>query len=228
MVFMPILREHDHAQVQVYCYSGATTSDAITEEARSLADVWHEVAYLSDDALEALIRADEIDVLVDLSGHSAGNRLPVFARKPAPVQVTAWGYATGTGLDVMDAFLIDRVVVPPHERADYAEAIVELPSPICFEPPAELPPVSPLPAISRGYVTFGTFNRLPKVSPGVRDAWAACCQRAGLTAGGEVRGPGRRERPPAARGRPGGARDRPRARHGARAYQPTGALGGPR
>ena len=130
------------------------------------------MAHLSDDALEALIRADEIDVLVDLSGHSAGNRLPVFARKPAPVQVTAWGYATGTGLDTMDAFLIDRVVVPPEERADYAEAIVELPSPICFEPPAELPPISPLPARARGFVTFGTFNRLPKVSAGVRDAWA--------------------------------------------------------
>ena len=131
------------------------------------------MAHLSDDALEALIRSDEIDVLVDLSGHSAGNRLPVFARKPAPIQVTAWGYATGTGLETMDAFLIDRVVVPPHERAEYAEAIVELPSPICFERPAELPPISALPARSRGYVTFGTFNRLPKVSAGVRDAWAA-------------------------------------------------------
>ena len=173
MVFMPILRAHDHAQVRVYCYSGATVSDAITEEARALADVWHDVAHLSDDALEALIRSDEIDVLVDLSGHSAGNRLPVFARKPAPIQVTAWGYATGTGLETMDAFLIDRVVVPPHERAEYAEAIVELPSPICFERPAELPPISALPARSRGYVTFGTFNRLPKVSAGVRDAWAA-------------------------------------------------------
>jgi predicted O-linked N-acetylglucosamine transferase (SPINDLY family) len=172
MVFMPILRMHDHAQVQIFCYSGATTSDPITEEARGLADVWHDVAHLSDDGLEAQIRADQIDVLVDLSGHSAGNRLPVFARKPAPIQATAWGYATGTGLEAIDAFLIDRVVVPPQERADYAEAIVELPSPICFEPPAELPSISPLPALSRGYVTFGAFNRLPKVSEGVRDAWA--------------------------------------------------------
>ena len=174
MVFMPILRQHDHAQVQVYCYSGATVSDAITEEARSLADVWHDVAHLSDDALEALIHADEIDVLVDLSGHSAGNRLPVFARKPAPVQVTAWGYATGTGLDAMDAFLIDRVVVPPEERADYAEAIVELPSPICFEPPAELPPVSPLPARRAATSRSGRSTACRKSPPGVRDAWAAC------------------------------------------------------
>ena len=95
MAFMPILRQHDHTQVQVYCYSGTASADAITQEARSLADIWHDVAYLSDDALEAQIRADQIDVLVDLSGHSAGNRLPVFARKPAPVQVTAWGSPAG-------------------------------------------------------------------------------------------------------------------------------------
>ena len=121
MVFMPILRAHDHAQVRVYCYSGATVSDAITEEAKGLADVWHDVAHLSDDALEALIRSDEIDVLVDLSGHSAGNRLPVFARKPAPIQVTAWGYPTATGLDAIDAIFSDPVCIPPDERRWFAE-----------------------------------------------------------------------------------------------------------
>jgi len=172
-IFMPILRAHDRAQVHVYCYSSATVSDAVTEEARTLAVGWRDVAHISDDALADLIRADEIDVLVDLSGHSAGNRLPVFARKAAPVQVTAWGYATGTGLDVMDALLIDRVVVPPTQEAEYAERIVALPSAICFEPPAELPPISSPPALARGHVTFGTFNRLPKVSPAVRDAWAS-------------------------------------------------------
>jgi predicted O-linked N-acetylglucosamine transferase (SPINDLY family) len=171
-VIMPILRAHDRSQIQVYCYSGVTAPDAITAEARALADGWHDVAYLSDSAVDALIRADQIDVLVDLSGHSAGNRLPVFARKPAPIQVTAWGYATGTGLDAIDAFLIDRVVVPAEERGDYAEAIVELPSPVCFEPPSELPPISPLPALTRGYVTFGVFNRLSKASSQARDSWA--------------------------------------------------------
>ncbi|MCC7370363.1 MAG: tetratricopeptide repeat protein [Chloroflexi bacterium] len=170
--FMPILRAHDRSQVQVYCYSGSTTFDAVNVEARTLADVWHDVAFLTDDRLEALIRADEIDILVDLSGHSAGNRLPVFARKPAPIQVTAWGYCTGTGLDAIDAFLIDRVVVPPEDDHRYAERIVPVPSTLCFTLPEDAPPVNALPALGRGHVTFGAFNRLPKVTPETRKVWA--------------------------------------------------------
>jgi predicted O-linked N-acetylglucosamine transferase (SPINDLY family) len=109
---------------------------------------------------------------VDLSGHSGGNRLPVFAREPAPVQVTAWGYATGTGLDAMRYFLADPVAVPPEAQRYYAEEIVNLPSLFCYEPPAYMPPGTPPPAAERGYVTFGAFNRMEKVSPGTRDAWA--------------------------------------------------------
>jgi predicted O-linked N-acetylglucosamine transferase (SPINDLY family) len=172
MAFMPILRAHDRTQVHIYCYSSATRSDPITAEAQALADVWRDVAFMSDDQLEALIRADEIDVLMDLSGHSAGNRLPVFARKPAPVQLTAWGYATGTGMDAIDGFLIDRVVAPPEEDHTYAERIVPVPSAICFELSSGGPEVNALPALSRGYVTFGAFNRLPKVSEETRETWA--------------------------------------------------------
>jgi predicted O-linked N-acetylglucosamine transferase (SPINDLY family) len=169
--FMPILRSHDKTQVRVYCYSGATARDAVNEEARALADVWHDVALLSDDGLEALIRADEIDMLIDLSGHSAGNRLPVFARKPAPVQVTAWGYATSTGIEAMGYFLADPVVVPPEARAQYVEEVANLPGVLCYAPPANPPAVTEPPATERGYVTFGTFNRLPKVSSETLAAW---------------------------------------------------------
>ncbi|MCC7370364.1 MAG: tetratricopeptide repeat protein [Chloroflexi bacterium] len=172
-VFMPVLRAHDRTQVQVFCYSGTPVTDAVTAEAHALADRWHDTRFLSDDRLEAQIRADRIDVLVDLSGHTLGNRLPVFARKAAPVQVTAWGYATGTGLDAMNAFLADAVVVPPAEAARYAERIVHLPAVICFEPPAGLPEIAPLPALERGHITFGAFNRLPKITPETRTAWAA-------------------------------------------------------
>jgi predicted O-linked N-acetylglucosamine transferase (SPINDLY family) len=170
-IFMPILRSHDRSQVALYCYSGATERDALNAEARALADVWHDVAYLSDDALEAQIRADEIDILVDLSGHSAGNRLPVFARKPAPVQVTAWGYAAGTGLPAMGHFLADPICVPPEAYATYAEQVVDLPGILCYDPAPYAPPVSPSPARARGYVTFGAFNRLPKVSEETLAAW---------------------------------------------------------
>jgi protein O-GlcNAc transferase len=174
---LPILRAHDHSRVTVICYSGVTKRDDLTEQFRSLADVWHDVHDLSDDALEALIRADEIDILVDLSGHSAGNRLPVFAREPAPAQVTAWGYATGTGLETMHYFLADPVVVPPEAHDFYVEEIVNLPSLICYESPDGLPPVVAPPAVARGYVTFGAFNRPEKISPSVRDVWAAILAR---------------------------------------------------
>jgi predicted O-linked N-acetylglucosamine transferase (SPINDLY family) len=171
-VFMPIMRAHDRSQVSLYCYSGATERDPVNAEARTLADVWHDVAYVSDDVLEAQIRADEIDILVDLSGHSAGNRLPVFARKPAPIQVTAWGYATGTGMDAMDYFLADPITVPTHAYARYAEEVVNLPGALCYDPPSFAPGVAPLPASTRGFVTFGAFNRLPKLFPETLAAWA--------------------------------------------------------
>jgi predicted O-linked N-acetylglucosamine transferase (SPINDLY family) len=170
-VFMPILRAHDRSEIELYCYSGATARDAINEEARALADVWHDVAHVSDDALEAQIRADQIGVLVDLSGHSAGNRLPVFARKPAPVQVTAWGYAASTGLDAMGYFLADPVVVPPEARASYSEQVIDLPGVLCYDPARYAPDVTPPPASARGYVTFGVFNRMPKMSPETLATW---------------------------------------------------------
>ena len=169
---LPIVRAHDRSKVTVICYSGVRKPDQVTARFQALADVWHEVYDLSDDALDALIRVDEIDVLVDLSGHSAGNRLTVFAREPAPVQVTAWGYATGTGLDTMHYFLADPIVVPAASRASYFEEVVNLPSVLCYEPPDAAPPVVPPPVLARGHVTFGAFNRMEKVSAGVRDAWA--------------------------------------------------------
>ena len=128
------------------------------------------MAHLSDDALEAQIRADQIDVLVDLSGHSAGNRLPVFARKPAPVQVTAWGYAAGTGLDAIGYFLADPVVVPPRARATTWSR--------WWTCRRALLRGARLRAVGRadaghhaGFVTFGVFNRLPKISPEHARRW---------------------------------------------------------
>src|SRR4029079_9993349 len=105
------------------------------------------------------IRADQIDVLVDLSGYTKGNRLLTFARRPAPVQVTAWGYATGTVVDAIDAYFWDPLLVPPHEERFYSERVVHLPNVVCYTPPPAPPPIPPLPALSQGIVTFGPVNR---------------------------------------------------------------------
>jgi predicted O-linked N-acetylglucosamine transferase (SPINDLY family) len=168
---LPILRSHDRSQIEIVCYSGVETADQITREIRELAGRWRDVHDLSDDELEAQIRADEIDILVDLSGHSGGNRLPVFARKPAPVQVTAWGYAASTGLEAMDYFLADPIAVPRETHATYSEQVLDLPSVLCYAPPAGTPEVAPVPAVTHGYVTFGAFNRLPKVSERTLATW---------------------------------------------------------
>lgn len=170
--FLSILEAHDPSIIEVFCYAGNVREDDYTERFRALASHWRPIIGLSDEALDRQIRTDRIDVLVDLSSHSGGNRLPVFARKPAPVQVTAWGYATGTGLDAIDAFFADPVVVPPTERGWYAEDVVYLPSVVCYTPPLVPPPITSLPALSRGTVTFGSYNRPVKITPTVLETWA--------------------------------------------------------
>jgi len=170
-VFGPVLRGHDHANLEVYCYSGVRIEDGATARLRQAADVWCRCSHLPDDALDAQIRSDRIDVLVDLSGHSRGNRLLVFARKPAPVQVTAWGHATGTGLATMDYFLADPVFVPQAERRHFAEEVFDLPCWACYEAPAYMPEVSPLPASGGQPATFGCVTRIEKISDPAIALW---------------------------------------------------------
>jgi predicted O-linked N-acetylglucosamine transferase (SPINDLY family) len=170
--FLTILERHDPAVVDVVCYSNNQYEDDVTERFKACASLWRGVGSLTDDELAAQIRADQVDVLVDLSGHSKGNRLLTFARKPAPVQVTAWGYATGTGLDAIDAYFSDPVLVPPHEERFYAERVVHLPNVLCYTPPPTLPPIVSLPAARQGHITFGSFNRVVKITPAVLEVWA--------------------------------------------------------
>ena len=126
---------------------------------------------MSDDELADRIQCDHVDVLVDLSGHSAGNRLAVFARKPAPVQVSGWGHATGTGLSTMDYLLADPVSIPESVRHLFVEQIHDLPCMITMEAPRVHPTGSPM--LRNGFVTFGIFNRIEKISDGA----LACGQR---------------------------------------------------
>jgi protein O-GlcNAc transferase len=174
--FGPVLRRHDRQRFAVLCYSGVIAEDDMTREFRALADTWRPTAGLSEAALAAQIRADGIDILVDLSGHSAGNRLLAFARQPAPVQVTAWGHATGTGLGTMTYLFSDPLHIPASVRSLFAEAVYDLPCLITFEAPADAPEVAPLPMLKRGSLTFGCFNRLAKMTEPVLALWARILQ----------------------------------------------------
>src|SRR6185312_9218484 len=166
--------EHDHRQIEVHLYSDVTDPDVITERFRSRADVWHDISGVSDHRLAENIRDDGIDVLVDLSVHSAGNRLLVFARKPAPVQISFAGYPATTGLETMDFRFTDAYLDPPGEhQSHYTEEPVRLPHSFWgYDPVTEEPPVNELPALRTGRITFGCLSNFSKVNSNVLRLWA--------------------------------------------------------
>ncbi|GEO81540.1 hypothetical protein ROR02_16710 [Pararhodospirillum oryzae] len=171
----PILESLDPSLFQIYCYSTGTNDDSITEYFKRAASVWRPVARHSDEQLAALILEDRIDILVDVAGHTGGNRLLTFARKPAPVQVSWLGYPNTTGIKAMDYRLTDAVADPYGMTDDFhTEALVRLPSGfLCYQPVSEIPTeVNALPALEKGFVTFGSFNNLSKVTPAVTALWA--------------------------------------------------------
>jgi len=171
-VFRSVLPNHDKAQFEVVCYSASPTSDDVTESFRQATDRWREVSQWSDDQLVDCIQRDKIDILVDLSGHGAENRLRVFARKPAPVQVTAWGHATGTGLPTIDYLFADPVAIPNDVRHLYAEQVYDLPCVIAIEPPPGDVRSSVPPIVENGFLTYGVFNRVSKLSDGAVALWS--------------------------------------------------------
>jgi predicted O-linked N-acetylglucosamine transferase (SPINDLY family) len=171
---LPLLGAHDREQFKTFCYASQLQDDAYTERLRRHAVVWRNVFGLDDQQLADLIRSDRIDILVDLSMHMAGNRLLVFARKPAPVQVTYLAYCSTTGLDMIDYRLTARDLDPPglNDRY-YSEQSVRLPETYwCYDPGIVTPAVNALPAISRGKITFGSLNSFCKVTPATLDLWS--------------------------------------------------------
>lgn len=168
-----VLAAHDPERMTIFAYSAGQVKDWVTDAMRAACTL-RDVAALDDVALAALIRRDEIDVLVDLSGHTAGSRLTVFAHRPAPVQVSWLGYFATTGLACMDAVLLDDCHAPAGTQAQFVEPIIHLPAGrFCYQPvpwaPAE---VSPLPSHLAGHITFGCFNNTAKFNDGVFDVWA--------------------------------------------------------
>lgn len=172
----PLLREHHREVVEVYAYAEIAQPDAVTAGLQSLVDVWRNTTGLPDEQVAAAIHADGIDVLIDLAGHSANNRLRALAFKPAPVQVTYLGYPATTGLAAIDWRLTDGVAEPAGQSERYyTERLHRLPHSLwCYQPAADMQPLpGPLPALARGHVSFGSFNNYTKVGPRVVALWAA-------------------------------------------------------
>jgi protein O-GlcNAc transferase len=170
---------HNPAHVQVHCYSNLSFPDAVTERFRAMGHCWHDVPMLSDNALADLIRGEEIDILVDLAGHTNGNRLMAFAKRPAPIQVGYLGYVDTTGMSQIDYRLVDAQTDPPGMTdAIHTERLLRLPRTFaCYRPPASAPPVSPLPALANGHVTFGCMSGAGKVHKSLLLSWAAVMSR---------------------------------------------------
>ena len=177
--FEPLLAAHDKAEVETFCYSNVARADEVTLRLKDKADHWRQVYARDEVAIANFIRNDRIDILVDMAGHSSGNLLPVFARRPAPVQVTWLGYPNTTGLGAMDYRLTDAIADPPGAvEAFHSERLEYLPHGfLCYRPPDAAPPVGPLPALAVGHITFGSFNNLAKVTPEVVAVWAAVLHR---------------------------------------------------
>ena len=167
------LASHASGRLEFTAYPGHSLSDAVTERIKACCQGWHFAEGLSDEALAKQIRDDGIDILIDLSGHTAQNRLPMFAWKPAPVQVSWLGYFATTGVAAIDYLIADPWTLPETEEAFFTEKIWRLPETrLCFTPPDIEVAVSALPASSNGYVTFGCFNNLSKMNDSVVALWS--------------------------------------------------------
>ncbi|GAB6050852.1 hypothetical protein JCM16106_17010 [Hydrogenophilus islandicus] len=160
-------------QVEVYAYHNHIASDDMTARIKAAVDHWRTIAEFSTEQACELIRADGIDILIDLSGHTGYHRLDVFAKKPAPVQVTWLGFVTSTGLDTVDALLVDATTVPDADQRFYDERLVRLPVIASLDLQTDLAAkIAPPPSLERGYVTFASFNNLIKLNEQVIETWA--------------------------------------------------------
>lgn len=171
--FEALLEKHDRSRFEIVLYSNTTRRDSVTDAFRRAADRWVETVGLTDDAFIRRVRADRVDVMVDLGGHTSGNRLPVFAKGVAPVQITYLGYPDTTGVPAVGYRISDARADPPG-TADVlcTEKIVRLPD--CFHlyrPHGKAPPPAPAPHLKSGAVTFASFNVLPKVNGRTIAAW---------------------------------------------------------
>ncbi|HZL37156.1 MAG TPA: tetratricopeptide repeat protein [Tepidisphaeraceae bacterium] len=174
LLLKAVLPAHDRREFDVFCYSAVRAPDELTPQFRQFCDGWRDISQLDDEQAADAVRADKIDLLIDMAGHTAHNRLKLFARRPAPVQAAWFGYPDSTGLQTMDWRITDAHADPPGAiGANATESLLRLPGIAwCYPPPTDAPPPGPLPARAAGIVTFACLNRLPKITPRMLELWA--------------------------------------------------------
>ncbi len=169
----PILANHDSSKFEIFCYSDVQNPDPMTIHLKSLPFKWRSIVGMNNKKVSDMINEDGIDILVDLSGHAGKNRLPLFLRKPAPIQVTYLGYPNTTGLSTMDYRLTDALADLDDQDRYYTEKLYRLSDGfLCYRPPHQSPPISEAPMLTNGFVTFGSFNNLPKYSSDTIKVWS--------------------------------------------------------
>ncbi len=180
----PVLAHHDPQQFEIYCYYNNLRHDMVTLRLQQYGPHWRDCFSWTDEELAATIRQDQIDILIDLTGQMEYNRLPMLARKPAPIQISYLGYSNSTGVSTIDYRIADAYTEPLATAMDTpqrsTEKIIRMsPSYFCYQPhPDSLEiPANPLPALLNGYITFGSFNNYAKLSPLILELWAQLLQR---------------------------------------------------
>lgn len=173
----PIIKHHDHQKFEIYCYGEIRKVDEITEEIQSSCDHWRSTLGLTDAEVIEQIKQDQIDILIDLAGHTEDNRLPIFFSKPAPIQASYLGYFATTGIPTIDYWITDHHLHPVDTEEKTSETIWRLPRCyVAYQPSPEALEVNPLPALSSEYITFGCLNNFSKLNPFLLSLWAKILQ----------------------------------------------------
>ncbi len=170
----PILTHHNHQHFIIHAYSLGMYNDEVTQHLQKQVDVWRDCKEYTHLDLSTQIIEDRIDILIDLTGHTANNKILTFAQKPAPLQISYLGYPDTTGLSTIDCRLVDHYTDPVGSAETFSsETLLRMPhSYFCYDPIKETPPISPLPALTNGYLTFGSFNNFPKLNDNLLKVWA--------------------------------------------------------
>jgi len=176
--FEPVLASHNHETFEIFCYSDVINPDKVTKQLQIYADHWRSIVGISEESVAETVRRDAIDILVDLAGHTGYNRMPLFVRKPAPIQISWLGYPNTTGLSTIDYRIVDSYTDPIGLTDPYnTEVLLRMPeSFLCYQPDKESPKVGPLPVFEKRYITFGSFNYFTKTSPEILSLWARILQ----------------------------------------------------